>query len=75
MVGLRVVFARTSSPAAPERRGCKRAVMVFVHGGASVWGSQQYDPQRLSEEGRVIVVTLNCRLGALGLLSLPELDA
>lgn len=49
-------------------------VLVFLHGGAFVMGaSSQYDGQRLSELG-VVVVTLNYRLGALGFLSLPALD-
>lgn len=56
--------------------GLKLPVMVFIHGGAFVaGGSVQYDAQRLSEEGKVVVVTLNYRLGALGLLSHPALDA
>lgn len=58
------------------RTGTKLPVMVFIHGGAFVaGGSVQYDARRLSEEGKAVVVTLNYRLGALGLLSLPALDA
>jgi len=53
-----------------------RPVMVFIHGGAFVAGaSSVYDAQKLSETGDVVVVTLNYRLGALGLLALPALDA
>ncbi|HKU44412.1 MAG TPA: carboxylesterase family protein, partial [Polyangiales bacterium] len=56
--------------------GAKLPVMVFVHGGAFVGGgSIQYDAQRLSEQGKVIVVTFNYRLGALGLFAHPALDA
>jgi para-nitrobenzyl esterase len=50
-------------------------VMVFIHGGAFIsGGSNQYDSQKLSEAGHVLVVTLNYRLGALGFLSHPALD-
>jgi para-nitrobenzyl esterase len=56
--------------------GGKLPVMVFIHGGAFVaGGSSQYDARRLSEEGKVVVVTINYRLGALGLLSHAALDA
>jgi para-nitrobenzyl esterase len=56
--------------------GSKLPVMVFLHGGGFVGGgSSQYDARRLSEEGKVIVVTLNYRLGALGLLAHAALDA
>ncbi|MVF11347.1 carboxylesterase family protein [Ketobacter sp. MCCC 1A13808] len=51
-------------------------VMVFIHGGAFIsGGSNQYDGWRLAEQYGAVVVTLNYRLGALGFLSLPELDA
>ena len=61
---------------APQGLKQKLPVMVFIHGGAFVaGGSVQYDGRKLSEEGKVIVVTLNYRLGALGLLSHPSLDA
>jgi para-nitrobenzyl esterase len=52
------------------------AVMVFIHGGSGVAGSgADYDARALSETGGVVVVTLNYRLGPLGLLAHPELDA
>ena len=61
------------TPANPGRK--KLPVMVFIHGGAFVaGGSVQYDGRRLSEEGNVVVVTINYRLGALGFLAHPELD-
>lgn len=51
-------------------------VYVFIHGGAFIsGGSSQYDMQKLSERGPLVAVTLNYRLGVLGFLSLPELDA
>jgi para-nitrobenzyl esterase len=60
---------------APSAVMPRMPVIVFIHGGAFVLGgSDQYDGKVLSESG-VIVVTFNYRLGALGFLSLPELDA
>jgi len=51
-------------------------VMVFIYGGAfNIGTSNQYDGQALSEQGPVVLVTLNYRLGAFGFLALPELDA
>ena len=50
-------------------------VMVWIHGGAFVAGSGSeagYDPTRLVQE-KVIVVTINYRIGALGFLPLPAL--
>ena len=53
-----------------------RPVMVWIHGGALVTGeSNDYDPTRLVEQGGVIVVTINYRLGALGFLAHPALTA
>ncbi len=49
-------------------------VMVWIHGGAFVFGNGggEYDPTRLVAEG-VVVVTLNYRLGNLGFLAHPSL--
>ena len=53
---------------APEEPG-EYPVMVWIHGGAFIYGSggESYDPARLVDKG-VVVVTLNYRLGALGFL-------
>ena len=51
------------------------AVMVWIHGGAFVIGAgSDYDPTPLVENGNVIVVTINYRLGLLGFLAHPALD-
>lgn len=51
-------------------------VMVWIHGGAFIFGSgsdEGYDPARLVAEG-VVLVTLNYRLGALGFLAHADLS-
>ena len=58
-------------------------VLYFIHGGAEIVGgsNQQlgtgnlYDGQALAERQHAIVVTTNYRLGALGFLAHPALDA
>jgi para-nitrobenzyl esterase len=51
-------------------------VFVWIHGGAYIsGGSSQYDGQKLSDRGPLVVVTLNYRLGAFGFLSHAGLDA
>lgn len=60
-------------------------VMVFIHGGGNTVGSAiepagtndvlLYDGTRLALRGNVIVVTMQYRIGLLGYLSLPALDA
>jgi len=53
-----------------------RPVMVWIHGGALTTGeSDDYDATRLVEQGDVLVVTINYRLGALGFLAHPALTA
>lgn len=52
-----------------------RPVMVWLHGGAYFIGSSAqpiYDGQPLAEDGDVVIVTLNYRLGALGFLDFRE---
>ena len=51
-------------------------VMVWIHGGAFVTGEgADYDGSALASQGRVIVVTINYRLGLLGFLAHPALAA
>jgi para-nitrobenzyl esterase len=53
-------------------------VFLWIHGGAFVFGSGNdafYDGTHLAETFGVIVVTINYRLGALGFLAHPALDA
>ena len=58
-------------------------VLFFIHGGAEVIGSANqavglgnlYDGSSLARNQQVVVVSTNYRLGALGFLSHPSLDA
>ncbi len=60
---------------APRGPGTDRPVMVFVHGGGFNTGQgAPYDPARVVDQGDVVVVTINYRLGALGFLAHPGLD-
>lgn len=54
----------------------RRPVMVWIHGGALVFGSGNvalYDGSAYARRGAV-VVTINCRMGALGFFSHPAID-
>lgn len=69
------LFLNVWTPAVND--GGKRAVMVYIHGGAYSHGSGSsplYDGTRLTRRGDVVVVTLNHRLGAFGHLYLGMLD-
>lgn len=58
-------------PAAPSRKRLGRPVMVFIHGGGySVGSSQEFTGrgERFVRSGRVVYVSFNYRLGALGYL-------
>lgn len=49
-------------------------VMVWIHGGANVWGSSSaYDGSQLAADRNVVVVAVQYRLGPLGFLSHPAL--
>ncbi len=60
-------------------------VMVFIHGGGNVIGSAAeplgslpgflYDGTTLAQRGQVVVVTLQYRVGLLGYLTMPALNA
>ena len=56
----------------------KLPVMVWIHGGSLVNGSggePYYEGTYLADKGRVVVVTINYRLGQLGYLGHPALAA
>ncbi len=57
--------------------GANRPVMVFIHGGGFTsghGGNPLFDGARMAQQG-VVVVTLNYRLGQLGFLAHPALEA
>lgn len=52
----------------------KRPVMMWIHGGAYIFGTGSnpiYDGSILAKRGNIVIVTINYRLGAFGFLSLP----
>ncbi len=67
----------------PQIGSGTRPVMVFIHGGGNQQGSANdtasntalYFGKNLSERGDVVVVTIQYRLGALGYLVHPGLEA
>ena len=60
---------------APESSGAPLPVMVWIHGGTFVAGSgAQYNGHALADKGRLIVVTINDRLGPFGFLVHRALD-
>ena len=64
------------APAGPSADG-PLPVMVWVHGGAYIFGASSqplFDAQHLVTLGDVIVVTVNYRLGALGFLDLTSFN-
>ncbi|HLH10606.1 MAG TPA: carboxylesterase family protein [Methylovirgula sp.] len=51
-------------------------VIFWIHGGGNIDGaSNGYDGTKLATQGHVVVVTINYRLGLLGWLANPALDA
>ncbi|SDH95802.1 para-nitrobenzyl esterase [Sinosporangium album] len=59
---------------APRRADGRKPVMVWLHGGGFVSGSgADYDASSLVEQGDVVVVTVNYRLGVFGFFGYPGL--
>lgn len=66
------LFVNVTTPARASDQ--PRPVMVWWHGGGFTSGAgAQYDAQRLADQGDVVVVTANYRLGMFGYLGLPAL--
>ncbi len=67
----------------PDTTGNDLPVMVFIHGGGNQQGSASefslgteiYNGKNLSQRGNVVVVTIQYRLGPLGFLVHPGLEA
>ncbi len=58
----------------PRARGKPRPVLVWLHGGAFVFGSgSNFDGSWLATRGDAVVVTLNYRLGPWGFLDLATI--
>ena len=54
----------------------KLPVILWIHGGGNVdGGSNDYDGSKLATQGHTVVVTINYRLGLLGFMSHPAIDA
>jgi para-nitrobenzyl esterase len=67
------LYLNVTTPAGGARG---KPVMVWLHGGGFTAGAgEQYDPARIADQGDVVVVTVNYRLGALGFLAHPGLGA
>ncbi|WP_167131358.1 carboxylesterase/lipase family protein [Paramicrobacterium chengjingii] len=59
------LFVNITTPLAEPREPLP--VMVWLHGGGfTTGGGYPYDAQRLAEQGNVIVITVNYRLGVFG---------
>lgn len=61
------LFHIDSFATGPGSQRPRYPVMVFLHGESYSWGSgNPYDGNVLAAAGKVVVVTLNYRLGVLG---------
>ncbi|HET8733240.1 MAG TPA: carboxylesterase family protein [Anaeromyxobacteraceae bacterium] len=69
------LFLNVSAPA-DRRPGERLPVLVWIHGGAFVGGSSSlYRLDRLAARGRLVVVSMNYRVGLLGFMAVKGLDA
>ncbi|MFX1312415.1 MAG: carboxylesterase/lipase family protein, partial [Promethearchaeota archaeon] len=62
----------------PATDGEKRPVMMWIHGGAFIYGSNSralYNGFNLSKRGNIVVVSINYRLGPFANLALPGAKA
>ena len=71
------LFLNVYTPENESSHGVGYSVMIWIHGGAYVFGSagdSRFDGGVLASEENVIVVACNYRVGALGLLSAGTKD-
>lgn len=63
---------------APTENASKKPVMVWIHGGAYFRGASSqpvYDGRSLAENGDVVVVTINYRIGVFGFVDFSSLNS
>lgn len=64
------------APEGASADNADRPVMVWIHGGANVWGfAGQYDGAQLAKDQDVVVVVVQYRLGGLGFFAHEGLRA
>ncbi|MGP1274122.1 MAG: carboxylesterase/lipase family protein [Caulobacterales bacterium] len=64
------------APEGAHADNAARPVMVWIHGGANVWGfAGQYDGAQLARDQDVVVVVIQYRLGGLGFFAHEGLRA
>jgi para-nitrobenzyl esterase len=69
------LFLNVTTPVQSDDEDGGLPVWIFIHGGALVNGEgAAFDPSVLVSTHKIIVVTINYRLGALGWLANPALD-
>jgi para-nitrobenzyl esterase len=70
------LYLNVYSPDVHPAKGEELPVIVWIHGGGNVdGGSNDYDGSKLATQGHTVVVTINYRLGLLGFMSHPAIDA
>ena len=70
------LYINVFAPHAAGTANLKQPVMVWFHGGGLFSGeSNDYDGSKLVQRGHVLLVTLNYRVGVLGFLSHPAINA
>ncbi len=70
------LYLNVFTPKAGAAHRAHRPVMVWIYGGGLFSGeSNDYDASKLASQGDVVVVTFNYRIGALGFLSHPAINA
>lgn len=70
------LYLNIYSPFANTAGHAKLPVVFWIHGGGNVDGaSDGYDGSKLATEGKVVVVTINYRMGLMGFIAHPALDS
>ena len=70
------LFLNVFTPNIDPTARVRLPVIFWIHGGGNFEGeSTDYDATKLASDGKTVVVTVNYRLGSLGWLAVPALDA
>ncbi len=69
------LFLNVAVPVAAPRGANKHAVLIWIHGGAYVGGAANLYPiDYLARTANIVVVSINYRLGALGVMPHPAFE-